>query len=624
MRLGRGGDKWGDRVGLSLQVGVVVCNVGRWGFLFGSGEMRESGPGGAANRYKVITGRAVAMPCYKEPLRLVALQCGVDLVPMAPAALGQGNHAARSVRSQRHLSPVTRDPQYPDVRTRKRRLAVARFWYEGNAFAPLPADMAAFERCEWQVGPTALAAARDTTTELAAVVEFSELHSEWDVVALRCASALSAGPVDDAVFERYATELRDGLLAGKTNGGWDAVYLCLHGAAITPSRQTPDLDLVRLVRSLLPDVPLGASFDLHGNMAAELGELLDVASCYRTHPHVDMKATATRVLDALIRCAEGSLQTRCVVRNEGVLLGSFNMRTDAGPMCDLEAAARAATAGAIHEVALFGGFPYSDTVHTGASVFVVSDAQLDPRGNAAERAAQALMDEVRRRAPDFDVHLPSARQAIATALAITQPGLIAITDPADNPFSGGAGDTTGLLRALLDARVGVPAVLASMVDPGLVAAARQAGVGRSIEVTLGGRFGAQFGAGVSFRATIECVTDGVFRNAGPMQTGVVRDCGGSAVLVVDEQPSIRVIVTAQVVPSDDPAFFALHRIDPAALRLLCVKAKNHFRAAFAQRCIEIIDCDAPGPASVDLTRLSFRNVRVPVGPVPRSTGRHHR
>ena len=31
--------------------------------------------------------------------------------------------------------------------------------------------------------------------------------------------------------------------------------------------------------------------------------------------------------------------------------------------------------------------------------------KLEPRGNAAERAAQALMDEVRRRAPDFDVHL---------------------------------------------------------------------------------------------------------------------------------------------------------------------------------------------------------------------------
>ena len=66
-------------------------------------------------------------------------------------------------------------------------------------------------------------------------------------------------------------------------------------------------------------------------------------------------------------------------------------------------------------------------------------------------------------------------------------------------------------------------------------------------------------------------------------------------LVVDEQPPLRVIVTEQVVPADDPAFYALHGIDPASLRLLCVKAKNHFRAAFAQRCAAIIDCDAPGP-----------------------------
>jgi microcystin degradation protein MlrC len=293
------------------------------------------------------------------------------------------------------------------------------------------------------------------------------------------------------------------------------------------------------------------------------------------------------------------------------LLASFNMRTDAGPMCDLEAAARAATTGAIHEVALFGGFPYSDTVHTGASVFVVSDARLDPTGNAAERAAQALTDEIRRRAPAFDVRLPSAREAIAAALAITQPGLIAITDPADNPLSGGAGDTPGLLRALLDARVAVPTVFASFADPGVVAAARQKGVGRSIEVTLGGRFGEHFGAGVSLRATVDRLTDGVFRNVGPMQTGVERSCGGSAVLVVDDQPSIRVIVTEQVVPADDPAFFALHGIDPAKQRLLCVKAKNHFRAAFALRCVDIIDCDAPGPASVDLTRLPFRNLRVP-------------
>jgi len=511
------------------------------------------------------------------------------------------------------MSGSPRDAAAP----RQRRLAVARFWYEGNAFCPLAADRAAFERREWRSGAAALAAAQDTATELGALPAFAQRHPRWDVVALRCASALPAGPIDEAVFKRFANELRDGLVAGMADGGWDAVYLSLHGAAITMARQAPDLDLVRLVRSLLPEVPLGASFDLHANMAPELAALLDVASAYRTHPHVDMRETAARVLDDLVLCADGKLQTRRVLRNEGVLLPSFNMRTSAGPMCELEAAARAATTGAIREAAVFGGFPYADTPDTGASVFIISDARLDPRGDEAARAAQALTEEIRRLAPRFQVHLPSPQQAIAAALASTRPGLIAITDPADNPLSGGAGDTPGLLRALLDARVGVPCVFASFADPAVVAATRWVGIGRSIELTLGGRFGAHFGAGVRLRATVLRVTDGVFRNVGPMETGVERRCGGSVLLRVDDQPSVRIIVTGEVVPADDPAFFALHHIDPADLRLLCVKAKNHFRAAFAERCSEIIDCDAPGPACVDLTRLPFRNLRVAAAPAAR-------
>ncbi len=137
----------------------------------------------------------------------------------------------------------------------RKRLAVARFWYEGNAFSPLPADFAAFERCEWTRGAAALAAAQGTATELGAVATFAQQHPEWEVVTLRCASALPAGPVDEGVFERFASELREGLVTGIAEGGWDAVYLSLHGAAITTVRQTPDLDIVREVRSLLPRIP---------------------------------------------------------------------------------------------------------------------------------------------------------------------------------------------------------------------------------------------------------------------------------------------------------------------------------------------------------------------------------
>jgi microcystin degradation protein MlrC len=76
---------------------------------------------------------------------------------------------------------------------------------------------------------------------------------------------------------------------------------------------------------------------------------------------------------------------------------------------------------------------------------------------------------------------------------------------------------------------------------------------------------------------------------------------------VDRATVARIVVTALVVPADDPAFYALHDIDPAALRLLCVKAKNHFRAAFGPLCRTILEVDAPGPAGFELRRYPFRH-----------------
>ena len=59
--------------------------------------------------------------------------------------------------------------------------------------------------------------------------------------------------------------------------------------------------------------------------------------------------------------------------------------------------------------------------------------------------------------------------------------------------------------------------------------------------------------------------------------------------------------------ANDPGFLALHGIDPGTLRLLAVKAKNHFRAAFAPLLGAIVDVDCPGPAAADLSTLPFRH-----------------
>ncbi|WP_376100486.1 MlrC C-terminal domain-containing protein [Roseomonas sp. CCTCC AB2023176] len=204
----------------------------------------------------------------------------------------------------------------------------------------------------------------------------------------------------------------------------------------------------------------------------------------------------------------------------------------------------------------------------------------------------------------FAVSLPSPREALALALA-APPGLVALLDPADNPFSGGIADTPEMLRALVEDPPPVATVFAFLHDPDTVKAARAAGVGQMLERPLGARTTGAFGPPVPFRGTVERLTEGRFVNEGPMERGAPMDLGPTCVL---RAGTLRVIVTSRKEAAVDPAFFALHGIDLSATRLLADKGKNHFRAAFAERCSAIVECDCPGPASLDLSVLPFRHV----------------
>jgi microcystin degradation protein MlrC len=63
-----------------------------------------------------------------------------------------------------------------------------------------------------------------------------------------------------------------------------------------------------------------------------------------------------------------------------------------------------------------------------------------------------------------------------------------------------------------------------------------------------------------------------------------------------------VVVTTHCEPANDPPSFAAHGIDLEVTRLLCVKANNYFRAAFAERCAASIDVDCPCTANTFLAK----------------------
>lgn len=478
---------------------------------------------------------------------------------------------------------------------KRRRLAVARFWYEGNSFSPALADRAAFERREWNRGQDALDKAA-IESELRAVIEFKEKHPDWAVTVFRCASASPAGQIDDEVFTSFLNET----VADLTDQQFDAVYLSLHGAGVTTKRLDPEVDLLRAIRKVQPTVPIGASFDLHGNLGNELQEHLTTASVYRTYPHIDMRENAWRVLDILYRCVMEGIKPECRIINEGLLLPSFNMRTKEGPMQELQVfTSKLREDPDVLEATVFGGFPFANTPGTGGCALVVTN------GNAAkaDSVARTIADELKRRQPDFMITLPSAEEGIAQALTSTKPGLIAVTDPGDNPYSGGINDTPEMLRALIAAKPERHVVFASITDPDVVAMAWNAGVGADLgEIKLAGKAMKDYGPPVALHASVVKLTNGLFQNIGPMETGIQLSCGRSALL---KSGNISIIVTEVAAPANDPAFFHLHGIEIEKEQLLCVKAKNHFRAAFDTICTEIIDIDAPGPACLDMTMLPF-------------------
>ena len=481
-------------------------------------------------------------------------------------------------------------------------LAVARLWFEGNSFSPIPTPLAAFQGREWLEGAEALARYAGTATELGAVGGFLAQRPDWTATILRCAAAQPGGPMTDHAFETWITEIE----AGLTGGGFDGVYLSLHGACVTEIDPEADLTILRRVRALIgPRVKLVASFDFHGNVSPQVVGLLDGASVYRTYPHVDMGATALRALALLEGALQGRAQHGALVKLP-MVLHSFSMRDEAGPMAEVWAEALAAETRPILDASLFGGFAWGDSPHAGPAAMVWAEDHAAARA-LARRLAASIADRRER----FAVALPGPEAALRLALA-APPGLVALLDPADNPLSGGVADTPGLLRLLVEAPPGVETLFCFLHDPEGVAEARRIGVGGAFIRALGGRTTTRFGPPVAFSGVVEALTHGRFLNTGPMERGAPVDLGQTALLRAGR---LRVVLTSRKEAAVDPAFFALHDIALDDLRLLVNKAKNHFRAAFAGRCSAIIECDAPGPAALDLAALPFRHV--PPGFLPR-------
>lgn len=496
------------------------------------------------------------------------------------------------------------------------RVAAAEISHETNVFSAVPTDLAAFEASGLHRGDAIISKSRNTNSSFGGFITGAAEH-DLDLLPLISVWATPSGLVTADAIDTLDSMLADALHHALADAPLAGVLLALHGAMVTARDDDGDAHLLELVRSIVgPTTPIVATLDLHANISPRMVRAADLLIGYDTYPHVDMAARAHEACALLARLVRREIHPTTALRQPPMLPTSQNMPTDRDPMRALIAHAHALeTDPRVFNVTIAGGFPPADVADAGLSVLVTTNDDQP----LADRLADGLARDAWSRRHGFLGGVTSFADAAAAIHPFRHPGgsrpsalrPLVLVDIGDNPWTGGPGDSAELLRFLTAEHV-TDAALALIADPESVAQCHAAGPGATIDLCLGGKTDRLHGDPFPCRAYVRLLSDGHYVNDGPMMAGLPVDLGPAALVVVD---GVEVLVTTRAETPIDLNVFRAHGIDPTRRRVIALKGKGHFRAAFEPIASHVILVEGPGITGADLSRLTFKNIRRPIWPL---------
>jgi microcystin degradation protein MlrC len=405
-------------------------------------------------------------------------------------------------------------------------------------------------------------------------------------------------------------------IVGGVRGGCDAVFLALHGAMVAEHVDDGEGELLRRIRAIAPQVPIAAAMDMHTNLYDAFAQKVQVIAGYQTYPHVDMFETGRRAARALLAQLQGKAKPTMAWGRQPMLPHVMRQGSDDSPNRELQARCRAMEAEGALCASVFVGFPNADIEYAGLSAVVVTDG--DPA--LARRWCDELLEMAwaERKAFVYEIEPLAASMARARALADAKPpgsGPVVLLDHSDNCASGGTMDTMTVLGAILDADLEDVAAFA-IFDPQAVQQMIEAGVGAEVTLWLGGKLDMPAidlpGAPRRVTGRVRLLSDGRFRNRGPMARGELNDMGPSAVL---DTGSVQIVVISNHVEPHDLAAFTAVGIAPETKRFVMLKSRIHWRAGLRPLAHAVVECAGTGVCTSDYAALKFRNVRRPIYPL---------
>jgi microcystin degradation protein MlrC len=340
----------------------------------------------------------------------------------------------------------------------------------------------------------------------------------------------------------------------------------------------PEAEIARRFREVVgPDVPIVATFDLHGNEDEEFLRVADGSFVTKNFPHYDSWYQGERAATYLRRVMRGEYRPVRVTKKVPVVTATVLQWTGASPVMDVMARARRwedQYPGVF--VSVFLGFPWSDVPDIGTTVQVMTNGDSALAEAAATDVAR-LIWRVRERYAFGTV--PSPAEAVRRTREAIRTGAtpVVLADYWDRP-----GDGTWTLAELM--KQGVEGfIYAALTDEPSLAAIWEADLqpGDAFDRPVGGYTGEPAGRPVRIQGTLR------WRGA---------RWGYQRVAAIDLGRGNVLILTPAYQQTIDPNELRFANIEPDDYRVFVLKSRAHFRRGFDDNgyAKTILIVDAPG------------------------------
>lgn len=486
------------------------------------------------------------------------------------------------------------------------RVLVAGYQHETNTFAPTRADWAAFNRGDafpaFVHGRAMLAQLSGVNLPVGGFIDAAHTLG-WQLVPSSWCGAVPSSYVTEDAFERIAAAI----LGDVRRGGFDAVYLDLHGAAVAEHVDDSEGELIARIRRVVgADIPIVASLDLHANLTRRMLAEADALVAYRSYPHVDMAATGELAAQLLARRVRLGRREPLHAQRLPFLIPLNAQSTWMAPAQAIYEELAELSREHDSVLSFCMGFPAADFAECAPMVWGHGAQARQAVQRLAARAAEPSQWR-----PEILDAGPAVQRALALAAQAAKP--VVLADTQDNPGAGGDSNTTGLLHALLQQGAGrrFPGrvALGLMFDPRAAEAAAAAGVGASLALSLGAAVptftGRPSDPPLTGRFTVRALGGGAVTLKGPMMTGLTVQLGACACLEIE---GVCVAVASGKQQMLDRELFRMVGIEPEAMKILAVKSSNHFRADFTPIAAQILVAKAAGPMAADPADLPWKKL----------------